>query len=126
MIYKAIYKAGGRDFPLLDCYGLVKYLYKKNLGVDIIDFDYKDPDNPENEKFFVESMNNPQWVKCKPKNGAVVGFKVNGYIAHCGYMINEKEFLHIMKNSGVALGNIKSDKWKNRVVGFYSFGVLND
>ena len=126
MIEKAIYKAGGRNLPHIDCYGLVSHMYKKDYNIDIIDFDYIDPNNPQNEKYFIESMNSPRWIKVEPKKGAVVALKVNGYISHCGYMVNDKEFIHIMKDSGVVRAKINSDKWKNRIVGYYTFGVIND
>lgn len=122
MINEVEYKAGGRDInDGVDCYGLVKYLYEKEHNKTIIDFDYVDPDNPENEKYFIESMNNTRWVKVKPQKGVVVGLRVNGRISHCGYMVSDREFLHIMKDCRVARAKINSPKWENRVVGFYKY-----
>ncbi len=116
------YRPNGRDVKTgLDCYGLVSYMYKKDFDKTIVDFDYKDPDDPKNEKYFIESMNDPKWIKCKPQKGAVVGLRVNGHISHCGYMINDKEFIHIMNTTGVVRAKINSVKWKNRVVGVYKY-----
>lgn len=119
MIFQCKYKEGGREFPNFDCYGFVKWLYEKEHKTVIQDFDYKDPDDPTNEKYFIECMNNPKWVKVKPQKGAVVPLRVNGRISHIGYMISDTEFVHIMKESGVVIAKITSDKWKNRIVGFY-------
>jgi len=115
------YKANGREYPYFDCYGLVRYMYKKEHNIDIIDFDYKDPDDPKNEHYFIDAMNNTKWTRVKPQKGVIVGLRVNGRISHCGYMVSDTEFLHIMKNSGVARAKINSPKWKNRIVGFYKY-----
>jgi len=116
------YEAGGRDIETgVDCYGLVKHLYEQEHGVEIVDFDYKDPNDPQNEKYFVESMNSPKWVKVPQQKGAVVGLRVNGHISHCGYMVSDNEFVHIMATSGLARVNVNSVKWKNRIVGFYKY-----
>lgn len=115
------YEPNGRTYPNFDCYGLVKYLYKKEHDIDIIDFDYVDPDDPNNENYFIASMNSTKWVKKPAQKGTVVSLRVNGTISHCGYMVSDNEFLHIMKNSGVARVKINNPKWKNRIVGFYKY-----
>ncbi len=115
------YRPNGREYPFFDCYGLVKYMYKKEQNKEIVDFDYKDPDDPRNEKYFIESMNSSKWVECEPCKGATVALRVNGHVSHCGYMINDKEFMHIMNATGVVRAKVNSVKWKNRVVGFYRY-----
>jgi len=117
----AVYKANGRTYPYFDCYGMVKHLYKQEHGVDIVDFDYVDPDDKENEKFFYESLENPRWEKVQPKKGAVVAMRVNGAVTHCGFMVNDKEFIHIMERTGVDRVKINSPKWKQMIVGFYKY-----
>lgn len=121
MILNIPYKANGRDLKGMDCYGLCKYLYKKEHGIDIVDFDYVDPDNPDNEKYFIESMNSPKWIKVKAQKGSIVALKVNGHISHCGYMVSDTEFVHIMKDSGMSRVKINTPKWRNRVVGYYKY-----
>lgn len=116
------YVPNGRDITKgVDCYGLVKYYYEKEHGVKIVDFDYKDPNDPSNEHYFIESMNSPKWVKVEKQKGAVVALRVNGHISHCGYMVSDNEFIHIMKDCGVARVRCDSPKWKNRIVGFYKY-----
>lgn len=117
-----MYKAGGRDIKTgVDCYGWVKHRYQEEHGIDIVDFDYVDPNDRENEKYFVESMNSPRWKEVKAQKGAVVALRVNGYISHCGFMESDKEFTHIMESSGVARAKVSNPKWRSRVVGYYKY-----
>ncbi len=120
-IMQAVYVANGREFPFFDCYGVVKYLYKEEHNIDIIDFEYIDPADPKNEKFFFESLDNPRWTEVKPKKGVIIALKTAGHINHCGYMISPTKFLHIMGKPGVIVGDIEALNWKHRIVGFYSY-----
>jgi len=113
------YKSHGRDERGVDCYGLVKLLYKQEQGIDIVDFDYKDPNDPQNEHFYFDNLENPRWRKVEPQKGCVVALRAMGYISHCGYMVSDTEFLHITEKTGVARVSIFSPKWEKRIVGFY-------
>ena len=121
MIFQAQYEANGREYPLLDCMGFLIYMFKTQQNKDIIDFDYKDPNNPENEKYYHEGLNGNHWKPSAPKKGCAVALRVNGYISHVGYMVNDKEFIHIMKETGVVKVKIKSPKWAKRILGFYTY-----
>jgi hypothetical protein len=96
-------------------------MYKKEHGIDIVDFDYVDPNNPENESFYIDSLENPKWTKTESKKGSIVALKVNGYVSHVGFMVSDTEFIHIMKECGVVRAKINYHKWRNRVVGFYKY-----
>ncbi|NOX15955.1 MAG: C40 family peptidase [Epsilonproteobacteria bacterium] len=120
-MFNCIYKDGGREYPYFDCYGFVKYFYKKHNGVDMIDFIYQKADDVGNEKLYYEHLKDSRWKRSEPQKGAVVGLRVNGYISHIGLMLNKTDFIHIMKSSGVRINKITHPQWKNRVVGFYKY-----
>ncbi len=116
-----VYKDKGRVYPEFDCYGFISYLYKKEHNIDITDFEYKSPNDVKNEKLYYESLKTGAWESVEPQKGVVVALKVNGYISHVGFMLNSKEFIHIMAGSGVRINKITSPQWKNRIVGFYRY-----
>jgi len=62
-----------------------------------------------------------QYVEVEPAAHTLVVFKVMGKISHVGYMINDKEFVHILAGRNVALEKISSPTWRNRVVGYYKY-----
>ena len=116
-----VYAPGGRNYPHVDCYGLVKHYYKNFHGVEILDFDYIDPDERENTKYFHQQMNSDNWIKVNPQEGAVVALMVNGIVSHCGFMKSKNDFVHIMKDCGESRVKITNPKWKNRIVGYYLY-----
>ncbi len=116
-----VYKPTARNYPFFDCYGFVKWLYEREHNVEICDFDYIDPNDAENEKYFIESMNSLNWVKVLPQKGAIVALKVDGHISHCGYMTSKREFVHIMEKTGVARIKINNPLWADCIVGYYKW-----
>ncbi len=117
------YKDKGREYPDFDCYGLVKYLYKIENGIDIIDFEYNKSNDRANEMLFKNTIKTTKWKKAAPQNGVVVVLKVNGYTSHIGFMIDDRRFLHIMGHSGVKVGNIQDIAWRNRIMGYYKYNA---
>lgn len=115
------YTPNGREYPNFDCYGFVKYLYRKEHGIDIIDFNYDDVNSPENEKYYLKELNNPRWEEVKQQKGAIIALRTNGFIKHCGFMVNDTEFVHIMEKTGVCRVKVNSPSWRKRIVGFYKY-----
>jgi len=118
---ECVYKEKGREYPYLDCYGLCKYLYEKEHNVVIPDFNYTDVSSPDNEKYYLEELNNPKWVEVKQQKGAIVALRTNGHVKHCGYMVSDTEFVHIMKRTGVCRVKVTSPSWRNRIEGYYKY-----
>jgi len=118
---ECIYKSNGREYPYFDCYGLCKYLYKKEHGIDIVDFEYGDVNAPENEKLYLQELDNPKWQETPPKKGAIVALRTGGFVKHCGYMVSDTEFVHIMEKTGVCRVKITNPKWAHRIEGYYKY-----
>ena len=120
------YKNRGRDFNGCDCYGLVKIMAKHEDGVELPDFIYDNSQDNSNGRFYKEELKNKKWVKVEPCKGAIVLLRIEGVDKHCGYMINNHQFMHILGEAGVNIGSIKDNTFKDRVVGFWKYKDKND
>ena len=87
------YKANGRQYPYLDCYGLICYVYKRELNIDLdlaTEFDYKTMTSGyERVKTMFEE------VKTEPKTFDIVCFFKHNVLCHVGIYIDD----HILESS---------------------------
>lgn len=109
------YVNGGRSLEGLDCYGLVRLL-KQRQGIDIPD--YLSPD----DRRLVTAIFRSElrlWSPCEPGYGTIPLFRVPGMF-HCGFMLNDNDFIHTWEHSGGVCIEQLSD-WKPRLVGVYDY-----
>lgn len=112
----------GVPFEQLDCYALVRDIYKTQHNINLVDPNIR---HDENYKIFanfaVEISSN--WVKCKPKKGAVVALKYHPLhpkiVTHFGYCIDDKKFIHTLEETGAILEDLK--KYAHIIEGFYAY-----
>lgn len=110
------YRDGARGPEAYDCYGLVLHLYRELLGIDLPD--YTSPD----DRRLVSAIFRSElrlWQKREPGFGAVPLLRVPGMF-HCGFMINDTDFIHTWEHSGGVCIEPLSD-WTPRLVGIYDY-----
>ena len=112
------YVNNGRDFNGCDCYGLYKLITKQQDNKNIPDYQYEDSQDKENGKIYLQGLDSGKWVRCDARRGAMVLLRIDGVANHCGYMLNDTQFIHILKGSGVSIASITDNLFKNRIVGF--------
>lgn len=114
------YEDFGRGPDKYDCLGLLIQIYKDH-GIDIPDYAYKSPKDITHNQFIFDSQwETGDWEKVdNPKIGDVVMFKVAGHVVHIGIMVDQNSFIHAHESCGVAIDDINSIRWKNRLYGFY-------
>lgn len=120
------YKDGGRDIDGLDCWGLVRLVYKNEYGIDLPSFnnEYVITDRERVNELFNQYREG--WlVEDKPKEGDVVLLRLLGEESHVGVLINDKQFLHVNYKTPAAIENLESVRWRNRIVGFNSYNPEN-
>jgi len=112
------FKAGGRDFNGLDCYGLVKLLMQRQ-GIDLPEFAYADPHNYSMVDRLIRNQDVAQRLN-RPEIGAIVVMSlIPPYEHHLGVVISRNEFIHIRQNTRVTISRLDSPLWRDRIRGFY-------
>lgn len=113
------YRLNGRSYPYLDCWGLVVYWYRRELGIELNEYtqlNYKtmsDGENQEKAHFREAPM---------PSEGSVCAFyDGRGLLYHVGVYTHGK-LLHTHKG-GTRWESIESAmKFQNITVRYYNYG----
>jgi sulfur carrier protein ThiS len=116
------YKAKGRELDGLDCWGLVRLIYKDQYNIDLPSF----VDNYEiNDDLRIQELLHQYregWEASEtPQEGDVVLFRIFGNETHVGVVVDSTTFIHVREGSDCVLDSFTNTKWKNRVVGFYHY-----
>lgn len=116
------HQAFGRDRIGIDCWGLVRLVYRERLGVELnsLDSGYAAlSDREAIEDVYLEEC--AQWLEVTtPQALDVVIFRLRRRWSHVGLMVNPRDFLH--SYHGKALSGIESltDKlWELKQTRFY-------
>lgn len=116
------FKANGRDEAGLDCWGLVRLVYKNEYNIDLPSFDteYTIDDNIRIQELIAQYKEG--WTTCSaPEPGSVILFRILGEQQHVGISIDSYHFLHVRENSDTAIEKLSNPKWSKRVVGCYIY-----
>lgn len=116
------FKYGGRGEGFFDCYGLMIELCRR-MGITL-------PDKDSPTKLLLihlmirsELKSNENWTPCEPEAGAIALFKVEGYAAHVGMMMDEEKFIHTWEESaGVCIERL-SYGWDKKLVECYRYAL---
>ena len=104
------YKLHGRDKDGLDCWGLVRLVYREQKQIDLPSF--------SEEYFSSDDVAYNQEVIARHKEGwslsddytvgDVALFRINGSESHVGIIIGENKFLHARDGSSVSIEKLDS------------------
>jgi len=117
------YKHQGRDINGIDCWGLIKLIYKDMLGIEIWDIgeDYSKDWSWEGKDYFIENYQK-QWERVtEPRifDGVLI-HNGRGRTNHAGVMLENDRFIHCIK-AGVVISRITDRNWSNRVAGYFRY-----
>ena len=114
----------GTPFETLDCYALVREIYKKEHGIELFNPNIKHDENVKIYHRFAYEISK-HWKRCHPKSGAVVAIRYNmehpRFVTHFGYCINEYKFIHTTKQTGAIVENLSNIQ--NLIEGFYEYNT---
>lgn len=116
------YKTHGRDLEGIDCWGLVRLIYKNEYNIDLPSFSehYLEDDRARSEELI--NLYKEGWEQTPhATEGAVVVLKVLGHLSHVGVCIDSTQFIHAQEGSGSSVQSFDSIKWANRVAGFFKY-----
>jgi cell wall-associated NlpC family hydrolase len=112
------FETGGRGPDTFDCYGLCMHVVERDTGVRPPDYGAPE-DFARIQALMVSSA--VFWKRIPyAKPGSVVLLRVGRFIAHCGVVINDSEFIHTWEKSGGVVRE-RLQLWTDRIFGFYEY-----
>lgn len=119
----------GRDWDGCDCWGIVRLIYKEELGIElglyggITVHDVMKVVRNFNREF------RENWSKVSEPVAFDVAAMVNESgsraFAHCGIMLSDSVLLHMRDGAGIITGNICEPGVSNQILGFYRYGAVS-
>ena len=118
------FEYNGRGPNKFDCYGVCVEVYKR-IGKTLLDYEASD-DFKENEKSF--NFGKKDFTKLDgPEPFCLVLLVVyKPYVSHIGVVLEDcRRFIHIFRKCNVCIEYLDSDRWKNRIDGFWRYNAKN-
>jgi len=117
------YKHQGRTSDGLDCWGLIKLIYKEMLGIEILDIgeDYPDDWSWKGKDLFIENYQK-QWDRRKVPEvfDVILINNGKGTANHAGVMLDKLRFIHCIR-AGVIVSKITDRIWQGRINGYFRY-----
>lgn len=115
---------GGRDKSGLDCYGLVKEIYiRKGITLPEYMSGHLSPDNRNLISMMITDGLELFSKLEKPEPFCLVTFFIRPpYTSHIGVVMPDcYRFIHILKNTSVAVERLDSIEWAKRITGYFKW-----
>lgn len=112
----------GTPFDRLDCYALVRAIYKTEHGIELPNPNIRHDENYKIFHKFADEISK-NWVKCDKEKGAVIALRHNinhpKIVTHFGYYLGGNKFIHTLKETGAIVDNLS--KYQNIIEGYYKY-----
>lgn len=117
----------GRTMKGLDCWGLIRLVYK-DLGFEVAEIDDYEMEGHLQGHDHVPQIYADKWERVSVPVGYDVVLFLNqkGIAYHAGMILPDRRFIHCAKNTGVAIVNFSNVEKMMRVDGFYRLKARND
>lgn len=117
------YKKMGRDKDGLDCWGLVRMIYKDQFNIELPSYvDQYNADDTHDSLAELIAISKESWTKTdNPVVGDVLLLRAEGSLSHVGVVISPTHFIHVIEDINVAIERYDQGKWKNRLEGAYRY-----
>jgi sulfur carrier protein ThiS len=112
----------GRDESGVDCWGLVRLIYKQEYDIALPSFveDYELSDDARIGELFAQYKEG--WTPLtQPTIGCVVIFRMFGTESHIGVVVDNSHFIHVREGRDSVIESLESGKWAKRIVGYYNY-----
>ena len=116
------FKDRGRTYDGVDCFGLVQLFYQKEFSIQLPSY-IEAYENEKDRQAICNEINKERklsgWCEThNPKYGNLIILNILGRPLHLGIMLDNKQFMHCMKNKGVLVENTDDISWANRINGY--------
>ncbi len=123
---KIEFKEKGRDHAGCDCWGLVKLIYKEQLGIELPGYEeiYETTNDREILAATIRDESNNKWLNPDtPKEFDVIILKMGGMPMHVGIVTKKNKMIHCGKGFNTVHETFKNIRWKHKVIGFARYGT---
>jgi hypothetical protein len=116
------FKPKGRGLDGLDCWGLVRLIYKDQYNIVLPSFseEYDWDDNSRIQELVAQYKEGWEQLDI-PQPGNIVLFRILGEETHVGVVLENQQFIHTRPGSNCVIDSLTSIKWKNRIIGYYKY-----
>ena len=106
-----------------DCWGLVRYIYSNEVGIELPDFDISAFDVDRVVDQMERSKKEWDDVTKSPEPYDVVamhlGTRYFGMVNHVGVYMGDGKFIHTMEKTGSMVNRLSDAVWTPRILGIY-------
>lgn len=110
------FKQHGRGPEAYDCYGLVRLIYLRELGISLPDYEYGDKDQWHQ---LWEEANQPRWMRVREPETLDVVLLVAQRNPHIGLYLKGRKLLHVPEHGESCIDLLDSPRWRSRIEGYY-------
>lgn len=114
----------GRGREGLDCWGLLRLIYKEQVGVELLSYSeaYGSTNDEAHLGALISGKLPEKWSEIpegqeRPGDGILLRLK--GQPMHVGVIVAPGVFIHIHEGVNACLERYRRSAWKNRVIGFF-------
>lgn len=115
----------GRDWDGVDCWGLVRLVFREERGVRLPSYVGRCPALDESRdlaSLITSERDAGPWEKVEhPQPFDVLLFRVGAYETHVGVAVDAHHMLHSFGGAGAVIVRVDSARWKTRLVGVYRY-----
>lgn len=112
----------GRDTSGVDCWGLVRLIYKQEYSINLPSFseDYELSDDVRIGELFAQYQEGWETLS-SPEPGCAVLFRMFGTESHIGVVVEGHKFIHVREGRDSVIESLESPKWSKRIVGYFKY-----
>lgn len=111
------FKELGRDKEGVDCWGLIKIVYREELGIELPSFVYEDVHDSKIVRVYESTIHN--WEAGEGDEFQVGLFRTDPF--HVGLYIDKKYMLHTMEGYSVVLQMHNTALWRKKLLNWYVY-----
>jgi cell wall-associated NlpC family hydrolase len=117
------FKSKGRDRNGIDCWGLVRLIYRERLNIELPSYIDEYGHACSDDVIKVVAAHEKEWAKVgKERTWDLVLLRIKGMPRHIGIVIGRKVMIHIWSGIDSCTERYDSLLWRNRILGFYRYG----
>jgi cell wall-associated NlpC family hydrolase len=127
------FRDGGRDWKGVDCWGLVRLIYREELGIELPDYgDVSARDLGAVARHVTRDSLLPPWNRVEDPaafdgvsfRGAAIRAVDRQAGMHVGLMIGSRRLIHIDEGAGVQVAPIDHPSFRHRILHFVRHDAL--